>query len=213
MISSKPLELINDALAKTTQRTTIMGNIKTFFIGDGAQLLPFHQKEGKIWESEILNAVPHYSLQEPVRQQHEHFIDILNKMRNYELDESMVLFLNERSFHESQLPLSCLRLYTTRQMVARAIEKDYAEFPGEGQEFQAYGTYVGNKRIGKIALRETRLLECLFIKPNMPVMLIHSLQDLNRYVNGTIALIEYMEEENICLKKRLPNRNDAIYWI
>lgn len=47
----------------------------------------------------------------------------------------------------------------------------------------------------------------------MPVMLIHSLHALNRCVNGTIALIEYVEEENICLKKRLPNRKDAIYWI
>ncbi|KAG1047019.1 hypothetical protein G6F43_010515 [Rhizopus delemar] len=152
-------------------------------------------------------------LHDPVRQQDEHFIDILNKVRNYELDESMVLFLNERSFHESQVPVSCLRHYTTRQRVARANEKDYAEFPGEVQRFQAYGAYVGNKQIAKIALRETRLLECLFIKPDMPVMLIHSLHALDGYVNGIIALIEYMEEENICLKEWLPNRNDAIYWI
>ncbi|KAG1119395.1 hypothetical protein G6F42_012985 [Rhizopus arrhizus] len=119
-----------------------MGGIKTFFFGDGVQLLPFQQKEGKIWKSEIFNTVLCYSLQNPVRQQGVCFIDIHNKVRNYESDESVVSFLNERSFHKSQVPLSCLRLYMTRQRFARANEKDFAEFPGEGQESQTYDTYV-----------------------------------------------------------------------
>jgi hypothetical protein len=85
-----------------------------------------------------------------------------------------VSFINERSDYKSQLSLSCLRLYTARQRVAIATEKDYVEFPGEGQGFQAYDTYVGNKRTAKIALRETRLFECLLVKPNMPVMLIYN---------------------------------------
>ena len=67
MISSKLLELINDALVKATQRTIIMGGIKTFFFGDGVQLFPFQQKEGKIWKSEIFNTVLRYSLRDPVR--------------------------------------------------------------------------------------------------------------------------------------------------
>ncbi|KAG1166293.1 hypothetical protein G6F55_001461 [Rhizopus delemar] len=91
-------------------------------------------------------------------------------MRNHEFDESVVSFINKRSVHKSQLSLSCLRLYTTRQRAAVATEKSHAEFPGEGQGFQGDSM-------------------------------------------GTIDLIEYMEEENICLKKRLPNENDAIYWI
>ncbi|KAG1050278.1 hypothetical protein G6F43_007437 [Rhizopus delemar] len=183
------------------------------FFGDVAQLLPIQQKEGKVWESEIFNAVPRYSLHNPVRQQDERFIEILNKVRNYQFDESVVAFINERSVHMSQLPLSCLRLYTTRQRVASANEKDYAEFPDTGTEFQAHDSYVGNQRTAKIALRETRLLECLFIKPNMQVMLIHNLYIPTVWVNGTIALVEYMKEEDISLKKRLPNGNDAIYWI
>ncbi|KAG1373041.1 hypothetical protein G6F61_010518 [Rhizopus arrhizus] len=96
-----------------------MGGIKTFFFGDGVQLLPFQQKEGKIWKSEIFNTVLCYSLQNPVRQQGVCFIDIHNKVRNYESDESVVSFLNERSFHKSQVPLSCLRLYMTRQSYTR----------------------------------------------------------------------------------------------
>ncbi|KAG1490493.1 hypothetical protein G6F54_010682 [Rhizopus delemar] len=190
MVSAKLLESINDAL-----------------------LLPIQQKEGKIWESEIFNAAPRYSLHKPVRQQDERFIDILNKVRNYQLDEFVIVFINERTVYKSQLPLSCLRLYTTRERVVSANEKDYAAYPGDGTDFLAQDFYVGNERTLKIALRETRLLDHISIKPNMPVMLIHNLHVPTGWVNGTNALVECMEEENICLKKRLPNGNDAIYWI
>ncbi|KAG1441761.1 hypothetical protein G6F55_013156 [Rhizopus delemar] len=135
-----------------------MGGIKTIFFGDVAQLLPIQQKEGQIWESEIFNAVPRYSLHKPVRQQDERFIDILNRVRNYQFDESVIAFINERTVHKSQLPLSCLRLYTTRERVVSANEKDYAEYPGDGTDFLAQDSYVGNERTAKIALRETRLL-------------------------------------------------------
>lgn len=96
-------------------------------------------------------------------------------MRNHEFDESVVSFINKRSVHKSQLSLSCLRLYTTRQRAAVATEKSHAEFPGEGQGFQVYDTHVDNERTAKTALREMSLLECLLIKPSMPVMLIHNL--------------------------------------
>ena len=50
--------------------------------------------------------------------------------------------------------------------VTSANEKDYAEFPGAGTEFQAHDSYLGHQRTAKIASRETKLLERLFIKPN-----------------------------------------------
>lgn len=88
-------------------------------------------------------------------------------------------------------------------------EKDYAEFPGAGTGFQAHDSYVGDQFTVKIVLRKIRLLERLFIKPNMLIILIYSLHIPTGCVNATIALIK----ENICLKKRLPNGDDAIYWI
>ncbi|KAG1041055.1 hypothetical protein G6F43_012178 [Rhizopus delemar] len=213
MISAKLLEPINDALVKTTQRITIMGGIKIIFFGDVAHLLPIQQKEGKIWESEIFNVVSRYSPHKSVCQQDKRFIDILNKVRSYQFDESAIAFINERTVHKSQLPLSCLRLYTTRERMVSTNEKDYAEYPGDSTDFLAQDSYVGNERTAKIALRETRLLEHISIKPNIPVMLIHNLHVPTGWVNGTDALIEYMEEENICLEKRFPNGNNAIYWI
>ncbi|KAG1145045.1 hypothetical protein G6F37_000639 [Rhizopus arrhizus] len=140
--SSKLLESINDALVKTTQRTTIMGGVKTVSWVMSLNCFQFSKKKAK--------------------------------------------FPNE---------------------------KDYTEFPGASTEFQAHDACVGDQRTAKIAWRETRLLERLFIKPNMPVMLIHNLHVPTGWVNGATALIEYMEEENICLKKWLPNGNGEIYWI
>lgn len=104
-------------------------------------------------------------------------------------------------------------MYTTRERVRTANKKDYQEFPGEGKTYAADDSFVGNKGTAKVALRETRLLDSLQLKLNMPVMLIHNLNVSEGWVNGSIATIEYMEEENICLRKRLENGSDSIYWI
>lgn len=213
MISAKLLESINEALIKTTQRAVTMGGIKTIFFGDIAQLLPVQRNEGSIWESEIFNVANRYSLIDPVRQTDANFIQILNKVRNYIFDQEVVEFINERTVHKSELPLSCLRLYPTRERVRQANERDYQDFPGEGKTFSAHDHYVGNKGTAKAALRETRLLESLALKEHMPVMLIHNLNVSQGWVNGTIALVEYMEDENICLSKKLDDGSDSIYWI
>lgn len=213
MISSKLLESVNEALIKTTQRSTIMGGIKTVFFGDIAQLLPIQKTEGLIWESEIYSASNKYSLIEPVRQKETAFIDILDKVRNYIFDESVIQFINKRTINKSNLPLFCLRLYTTRERVRLANEKDFKDFPGEGCYIEAFDSFVGSAASAKIALRETRLLERLMLKENMPVMLIQNLNVSQGWVNGTIAVIEFIEEENICLRKHLSDGSDSIYWI
>lgn len=213
MISAKLLESINDAAIKTTQRPTTMGGIKTVFFGDVAQLLPIQKLEGLIWESEIYTSSNRYNLLEPVRQKEASFIEILDKVRNYVFDESVIQFINSRTVHKTELPLFCLRLYTTRERVRIANEKDFNDFPGEGVNIDAFDNYVGSKSSAKRGLRETRLLEYLFLKVNMPVMLIQNLNVSLGWVNGTIAAIEYIEEENICLRKHLPDGGDSIYWI
>ncbi|KAG2191493.1 hypothetical protein INT47_013068 [Mucor saturninus] len=213
MVSSKLLESVSEALIKTTQRSSSMGGIKTVFFGDIAQLLPVQKMEGLIWESEIYTISNRYNLIEPVRQKETAFVEILEKVRNYNFDEAVIQFINKRTIHKNNLPQYCLRLYTTRERVRLSNEKDYKDFPGDGKEFAALDSYVGNKRTAKISLRETRLLETLLLKQNMPVMLVHNLNVSQGWVNGTIAAVEYMEEENIYLRKRLPDGSDCIYWI
>lgn len=218
MISAKLLHIINDALIKTTQRATLMGGVKTIFFGDIAQLLPVKKdEEGSIWQSGIHDSVNRYNLNTHIRQQDEEFVDILNKIRVYNFDQSVIEFINKRTVSKSELPPCCLRLYTTRERVKIANETDYAEFPGNAQEIKAYDHYVGTKGTALYALKETRLLEVLQLKENMPVMLIQNLNVNLGWVNGTLATIEDIEEENICLKRTIrdeyDNPKEVIYWV
>lgn len=218
MISAELLQIINEALIKTTQRATLMGGIKTIFFGDIAQLLPVKKiKEGSIWQSGIHDCVNRYNLSTPIRQKDETFVAILNRVRVYNFDQSVVEFINKRTVSKSELPACCLRLYTTRERVKIANEAEFSQFSGEALDIKAYDYYVGTKGTAKIALKETRLLEVLQLKENMPVMLIQNLNVPLGWVNGTIATIEVIEEENICLKKTIrdeyDNPREVIYWI
>lgn len=217
MISSKMLDSINEALIKSTQRSSIMGGVKTIFFGDIAQLLPVQKHEGTMWQSEIYNSVNRYNLADPIRQKEIRFIEILDKVRLYNFDQSVIEFINERTILKSNLPVYCLRLYTTRNRVRTANEKDYAEFPGEGYAIESHDTYIGTKGTASRALKDTRLLQFLYLKVDMPIMLIQNLNTAHGWVNGTIATIEFIEDDNICLKKIIRNSDgleeEKIYWI
>jgi len=119
MISAKLLESMHDALVKTTQKSVNMGGIKTILFGDIAQLLPIKKEEGSLWESEIYNSASRYELTSHVRQTDAAFINILNKVRRYDFDEDVIEFINKRTVPKSELPLFCLRLYTTRERFQR----------------------------------------------------------------------------------------------
>lgn len=75
--------------------------------------------------------------------------------------------------------------------------------------------YVGSKGTARAALRETRLLEILTLKIDMPVMLIQNLNVTHGWVNGTIAQIDFIDDDNICLKRYSNNEQseERIYWI
>ena len=179
MISSKLHESINEALTKVTNRNANMGEIRTIFFGDIAQLLPVKSNEGKIWESGIFNTVNRYQLRIPVRQNDPTFVTILNKVRCYNFDQSVIEFINVRIVRKSELPSRCLRLYTTIERVRTANVGDYNSFPGEGKIYEAQDNYTGNAGTAKAALTETRLLQRLPLKINMPVMLIQILNVQN----------------------------------
>lgn len=215
MISAKLLESLNEILIKTTQRSSIMGGVKTIFFGDIAQLPPIKEEEGMIWNSAIFNTVNRYHLSQPVRQQDEYFIEVLNKTRVYDFDESVIKFINDRTVHKSNLPVQCLRLYTTRELVRKANKKELEEFPGDAVCIESEDTYVGSKRSAGNALKETRLLRILQLKIKMPVMLITNVNTKHGWVNGTIATIEYIDDNNICLKKTAANdtTEERVYWI
>ena len=141
-----------------------MGGIRFIFFGDIAQLLPVKANEGKIWESPIYNTVNRYQLRIPVRQNDAYFVGILNKIRSYKFDQSVIQFINSRTVPKSELPSRCLRLHTTLERVTPANERDYNSFPGEGKVYEAQDNFTGNAGTARVALNKTRLLQRLPLK-------------------------------------------------
>ncbi|CEP09984.1 hypothetical protein, partial, partial [Parasitella parasitica] len=132
-------------------------------------------------------------------------------------DEDVIQFINQRTIYKKNLPLNCLRLYTTRERVKNANEKDFKEFPGDEIKFKANDTFVGTAGTARKALKETRLLEDLCLKVGMPVMLLQNMNVRLGWVNGTIACVVEVDEDNICLKKFTENDEvhgeEQLYWI
>ena len=186
MISNQLLNIMNDALIRTTQRAAAMGGIKTVFFGDVAQLLPVCINEGLIWESAVYNYSTKFTLYTPIRQVDQVLINVLNKVRVCNYDEEVIKFINSRTVLKSDLPANCLRLYTTRKNVDRANIKEFCDLAGESMSIPSIDTFNGgNRKSAARALKETRLLEELQLKIDMPVMLLQNLRVSQGWVNGT----------------------------
>lgn len=202
MISADLLGVINEALVKTTQRATIMGGVKTIFFGDIAQLLPIQKNEGTLWTTQIYNCVNRYNLIQPVRQTDALLIHVLNKVRVCDFDRTVIEFINKRTVTKANLPLNCLRLYTTRALVDSANATDFKHFSTEqGYTIDADDSYTGSEGTARAALKETRLLATLLLKKHMPAMLIQNLNVAEGWVNGTVATISRVDDLNIRLMK------------
>ncbi|OBZ80619.1 hypothetical protein A0J61_11333 [Choanephora cucurbitarum] len=116
--------MLNNTLIKTRHRNVAMGGIKSIFYGDVAQLLPVNPKEEPICKSGLFRYSRKYCLMEPVTQTEAGFIEILNKVRLCQFDESVIKYINSRAVLKSDIPNKSLRLYTTRQRVTAANSKD-----------------------------------------------------------------------------------------
>ena len=104
---------------------------------------------------------------------------------------------------KKHIPTKCLRLNTTRINVDKANTKDFDELESEAVTYSSLDSYNENakKSAMKILRKETRLPKDLILKVGMPVMLIQNLNVKKGWVNGTIAMIEELDEENIRLKR------------
>ncbi|KAG1538640.1 hypothetical protein G6F51_009647 [Rhizopus arrhizus] len=197
MVSKPLLDIMNDALIRTTQRAAAMGGIKTIFFGNVAQLLPVRIDEGLIWDTPLYNFSAKFSLHTPIRQVDQKLIDVLSKVRVCNFDEDVVKFINSRTVSKSDLPANCLHLYSTRSNVDRANIKEFKRLEGESVAIPAFDIYNGE----------------LQLKFNMPVMLIQILQVSRGWVNGTLARVSEVDEENILLVKQEAEGTQESLWI
>ncbi|KAG1637987.1 hypothetical protein G6F44_009149 [Rhizopus delemar] len=189
--------MANITRAQLPERAAAMGGIKTIFFGNVAQLLPVRIDEGLTWDTPLYNFSAKFSLHTPIRQVDQKLINILSKVRVCNFDEDVVKFINSRTVSKSDIPANCLHLYPTRNNVDRANIKEFKRLEGESVAIPAFDIYNGE----------------LQLKFNMPVMLIQILQVSRGWVNGTLARVSEVDEENILLVKQEAEGTEESLWI
>lgn len=95
-LSAAFIDKISDALCKTTNRRTVMGGISTCFLGDFGQLLPVRLSEELKFSSQVYK-------RQIVRQSDGSFQEMLDKVRNGNLDRSVRKFWEDRLVHGSSV--------------------------------------------------------------------------------------------------------------
>jgi hypothetical protein len=218
MISKTALDKISSALLKTTRRNTAMGGMRTIFFGDFAQLAPVlkHMSEEKarkesLWHSSIYNLCHRYTLSDPIRQRDSSFLEILEFVMTGNYNKKVADFIISRVVHKRDLPINCLRLYTERKFAENA-NQDLNAFPGEIQGVESWDFFTGSEHSAMAALKETRLPRTLKIKIGMPIMLLQNLNIQAGCVNGTIATIFAINDNNIGIEKLIDHEIHR-YWI
>ncbi|RCH96380.1 hypothetical protein CU097_010382 [Rhizopus azygosporus] len=74
----------------------------------------------------------------------QNLISVLNKVRVSKFDEDVITFINSRTVLKNNLSQKCLRLYTTRSNVDRAILKEFKRLEGESIYVPAFNIYNGD---------------------------------------------------------------------
>lgn len=90
-----------------------------------------------------------------------------------------------------------MRLYTTREKVRIANERDFKDVPGDKVNFKVIDAFVGTASTARKYLKETRLLKDLCLKIGMSVMLLQNMNVRLGWVNETIACIVELYENTI----------------
>lgn len=103
---------------------------------------------------------------------------------------------------------------TIRSNIDRTNLKELKRLEDEPICVPAFNIYRGgNRKSASHALKETRLLKELQLKPNIPVILIQNLQVGRGWVNGTLVKVTDIDDENIPLVKQGQEGAEDSLWI
>ncbi len=217
MVRADLLDGIDKVLRKYRDRTKAFGGVQLLMIGDLEQLAPVvrddewqilrdHYENAFFFSSKALQKTNYVSiiLEHVYRQSDQRFIDMLNRVRNKNLDPQTIHELNSRFIpgfigQETEGYI----ILTTHNAQANSINKSRLELlDTEKHVFQAEVT-------GDFPEHSYPTFPALELKVGAQVMFVkNDVSKEKRYYNGKIGIIEEIEDEIIFI--RCENEEDII---
>lgn len=176
------------------------GGLRVITVGDFAQLPPISRSGAKDWA--FLHPVWQRSgfenviLRTLVRSKDQKFLKILNQVRDGEISQEVVDFLDSRKQVIDNNDLMA-RFFPHRDTSEKFNRERLAALPGMPQLFPT--EYQGNKAKIEDLKRFSPVPETLYLKENALIML--RINDpMGRFVNGSLGIIKEIRPEQLTIK-------------
>ena len=213
MLRSDILEAIDYSLRINGGNPDLpFGGKQMVFIGDIFQLPPIVTSDSveqelfkSVYRSEYFFDSPSFQNLNPLkieltkvhRQSDSGFIDLLNKVRDYSINASEVRGVNDKCFQvNNDYPGNLEIMLTSNRFIAQTENaKRLMELPNQNYVFNAQitGDFNSDRFPAPISLELKRNAQIMFVKND-------NAKYNRRWVNGTIATIEFVSDELIEVK-------------
>ncbi|MHB0976475.1 MAG: ATP-dependent DNA helicase [Candidatus Aquicultorales bacterium] len=182
------------------------GGVQMIFIGDLFQLPPVVRREDReafrarygsehFFDSDAFKSVDcdHVELEEVYRQTDEHFIRLLNGVRDRSITESEMDALNERCLESEEfVPSDAVHLTTTNAMARERNEMELAKLRGEVRTFEAHVA-------GDFDKKNYPTDAALGLKKGAQIMMLNN-DPAGRWVNGSIGTIREFKSDSMLVE-------------
>ena len=203
MAKADLIDMVDLALRRAKNNQQPFGGVQLVFVGDLFQLPPV---EGREDSAEQYYATPYFfssrafdraalmtvELSTIFRQKDEHFIAILNAIRDGSVTEQQIEALNSRYVPAFAASEQCesITLAARNAAVNEINERQLEKLPGESAEYAA-------AHYGEVEKAKFQGLETLRLKRDSQVMM---LVNQNGYVNGSLGRIVSLSDNSIRVK-------------
>jgi len=211
MVRADVLDAVDSVLRRYRIHSLPFGGVQLLLIGDLQQLAPVVKDEEWVmlrdyyatpyfFSSQALNQTPYFSieLRKVYRQHDEHFLQLLNNIREYKADAHTLAQLNSRYIPNFQPPSDgdYIRLTTHNAPANRINESELEALPSKAYTFRA--TIEGDFPEFSYPADER-----LTLKVGAQVMFVkNDSSGQNRYFNGLIASVEKLDTDYIKVRPR-----------